>query len=114
MPQGKLVVSSDSVLVTLGSEVVVSIDSDLAKARWTEKAANEWTTARPFIWGNAVLLADRGTLSAFRLADGSKLWTHDFPNVVRGIGSEGEILYIGTRQGTVYAYSPGAALMNLN
>jgi outer membrane protein assembly factor BamB len=106
VPRGKLVLSRDSVLVTLGSEAIVCLDTDLAKARWTKKAAKEWTSARPYIWGDVVLLADHGTLSASRLADGTDVWTHDFPNVVRGIGSESKILYIGSLQGTVYAYSP--------
>lgn len=113
VPQGKLVVSTDSVLVTLGSEAVVCLNSDFAKPRWTKKAAKEWTSSRPYIWADVVLLADHGRLSALRLSDGTDVWTHDFPNVVRGIGSEGRILYVGGLQGTVYAYSPEAPPSNL-
>lgn len=114
VPQGKLVVSTDSVLVTLGSAAVVCLNSDLAKPRWTKMAAKEWTSARPYIWGDVVLLADHGMLSALRLSDGTDVWTHDFPNVVRGIGSGGKILYVGSLQGTVYAYSPEAVPSNLH
>lgn len=113
VPQGKLVVSTDSVLVTLGSEVVVCLNNDLARPRRAKKAAKEWTSAGPYIWGDVVLLADHGTLSALRLSDGTEVWTHDFTNVIRGIGSEGKIRYVGSLQGTVYAYSPEAPPSNL-
>ena len=84
----------------------MSLDTDLVKLRWTKKASREWTTARPYIWNDVLLLADHGTLSASRLTDGTDVWTHDFPNVVRGVGSEGKVLYVGSFEGTVYAYSP--------
>jgi len=111
-PQGRLVVTEDSVLVPLGLQSVLCLDANLEKLRWTKKAAKEWTTARPYLWRDAVLLADHGTLFAFKLSDGSDVWAHDFANTVRGIGSEGNTLYVGTLKGTLYAYAPSAPLTN--
>jgi len=104
VPQGELVVTKDSVLVSLGSQSVICLHSNLKRLRWTKKAVKEWTTARPYLWRDAVLLADHGNLFAFKLSDGSDVWANDFGDVVRGIGSDSDILYVGTLKGTLYAY----------
>lgn len=47
----------------------------------------------------------RGSAATIRKSvDGLEVWSHDFPGVVRGIGIDDSMLYIGTLKGPVYAY----------
>jgi hypothetical protein len=41
-----------------------------------------------------------------RASDGSREWSFQFPETVRGIGTSPDILYIGTLAGPVFAYAP--------
>lgn len=106
---GSLTVAEGSILVQLGNEAIMDIDGDLRNQRWFKKAPQEWTTARPYVLQGEVLLADHGELFAYRLTDGKEMWSRDFGNIVRGIGTDKEVLYVGTLKGIVYACrSPSA------
>jgi len=66
-----------------------------------------WGTVRPYVWHSEVLVSDKGHLYAYREGDGSLAWSHEFPGqLVRGIGITPDLLYLGTMQGMVYAFSP--------
>jgi outer membrane protein assembly factor BamB len=66
----------------------------------------DWGTVRPYVWHGEVLVSDNGHLYAYRESDGSLAWSHDFPGqLVRGIGITPDLLYLGTMQGMVYAFS---------
>ena len=109
--EGTLTVAENLILVPLGDEAIVSLDPDLKHQRWLKMAPQTWTTARPFVLDGSVLLADRGTLFAYQLVSGNVVWTHDFGDVVRGLGSDKGVLYVGTLKGTVYAYRPPSRRM---
>jgi hypothetical protein len=49
---------------------------------------------------------EAGEVLAFRLNDGARQWAHLFKGTIRSIGGSGETLYVGTLNGTIYAYSP--------
>jgi outer membrane protein assembly factor BamB len=67
----------------------------------------DWGTVRPYVWQGAVLVSDTGHLYAYKESDGSLAWSHDFPGqLVRGIGITPDLLYLGTMQGMLYAFSP--------
>jgi hypothetical protein len=53
-----------------------------------------------------VLAGNRRELVALRSADGARVWSHQFPETVRGIGTSEELLYIGSLKGPIYAYAP--------
>ena len=106
-PSGHLVLSGDSLLAFLGGKVFASFDLELKKLRWSAEASNYWSSARPYVWHDAVLLGDQRELVAFRTSDGARQWSHEFPRTVRGIGTSAEVLYVGTLNGPVFAYSPG-------
>ena len=105
-PRGHLVIASDSLLVFMGDEILASLDLSLKKLRWSAEASKEWTSARPYLWRGTVLGGNRRELTALRVADGMRLWSHQFPDVVRGIGASDKILYVGSLPGSVFAYSP--------
>jgi outer membrane protein assembly factor BamB len=105
-PIGRLVLADNSLLAFLGDEIFASFDLDLKNLRWSAEASKQWTSARPYLWHDFVLTGNRRELIAFRSSDGSRQWSHNFPETIRGIGTSPEVLYIGTLNGAVFAYCP--------
>ncbi len=99
------VVHGDVVYVSTGSELL-AIRTSLAKVLWSRTAAKEWSTPRPRIWNGLVVAGDGGDLRALDAGTGEERWKESFEGTIRGIGSEGGILYIGTLKGNVYAFRP--------
>ncbi|HKG21188.1 MAG TPA: PQQ-binding-like beta-propeller repeat protein [Blastocatellia bacterium] len=98
------VISGNSLLVFIGN-TVASIDLSLNKINWRQKTSSRWTTPRPLIVGDVILAGTEiGEVVAFRITDGSHRWSHKFSGTIRSIANSGRVLYIGTREGTVYAY----------
>src|SRR5262249_9711495 len=103
-PNRHLVIDDDSLLAFLGDEILASFDPDLTKLRWSVEASKEWTSARPYPWKDVVLAGNRRELIAFRSSDGTRVWLHQFPETVRGIGTSPGVLYAGTLKGPVFGY----------
>ena len=103
MPHGMLAIAQNSILVSLGDQVVVCLDAELKNLKWRKEATREWTTARPYSFHGTALIADRTKLVGFSLSDGTEVWSQEFPGMVRGIGNDDSMLYIGTLKGPVYA-----------
>ncbi len=62
---------------------------------------------RPHLWRGAVLAGDEGgELDALAVEDGAVLWARHLDGVIRGIGHEGDLLFVGTLKGAVYAVRP--------
>ena len=106
MPNRHLIVEDDSLFAFLGDEVFASFDLPLKKLRWSVEASREWTSARPYFWHGLALAGNRRELVAFRSSDGSRQWSREFPETVRGIGTSLNVLYVGTLKGPIFAYSP--------
>ena len=104
-PYGHLILAGDSVLVFLGN-VVASFNLDLKKLQWTAEASKDWTSARPYLWRDFVMAGNGHELVALRSTDGSRAWSFQFPETVRGIGTSADVLYVGTLKGPIFAYSP--------
>lgn len=103
---GKPRVTENSLLVFVGEELT-SLDWSLKKRLWHQKANGKWRSPRPLIFGKLVLAGNElGEVYAFQIDDGAQQWKHRFEGIIRSIGSSGPILYIGTKQGIVYAYTP--------
>jgi eukaryotic-like serine/threonine-protein kinase len=105
-PRGQLIVTDDSLLVFLGDDILASLDLSLKGVKWSAEASKEWLSARPYIWHGMVLAGNRRELVALKLADGSRIWSHQFPETVRGIGTSDKVLYVGTLTGPIFAYTP--------
>jgi len=105
-PYGRLVAGGEALFALLGDEVVASFNLDLKKLQWSAEASKEWTSARPYLWGDLVLAGDRHELIALRSADGSRAWSVQFRETIRGIGTSPDVLYVGTLKGPIFAYSP--------
>lgn len=108
MPTGRLTAAKDCILGFLGPQTLGCVEPSLRRIRWTRQFPKEWSSARPYLWGDAVLVASEAELSAFRLPDGRPAWSQMLEGTIRGIGSSGDVLYIGTLNGAVYAIRPPA------
>ena len=96
-----------TVITHLGDKTLASLPKSLAKPRWTQESAKPWSSSQPYVWrGTTIVGTEDGEVVAFRLSDGSRVWSHKFTGRIGGIGGDGEVLYVGTRRGTVYAYVP--------
>ena len=90
-----------------GAKVLVGYDLDLQENIWRAEAATEWSSTRPYVWHENVLVGnDLGEVRAFRAGDGVIQWSHDLGGVIRGIGTTDGAIYAGTLKGLVYAFMP--------
>lgn len=104
IPYGHLTPVGDSLLAFVGDELIASFNLDLKK-QWSAEASKEWSSARPYLWRDLVLAGNRRELVALSSADGSRAWSFQFPETVRGIGTFEDVLYVGTLKGPIFAYS---------
>lgn len=104
---GQLVVPTDSTLLLLGERAVTCYDLTHHRVRWTHSEARPWSSARPYVWRDLVLAGtEGGQLFGYRLSDGAEQWVHSLSGMIRGIGTAGDTLYIGTFRGQVHALVP--------
>ena len=101
------VLTLDSVITHLGDKTVASLPKSLGKPRWTQESDKPWSSSEPYVrQREAIVGTEDGEVIAFRLSDGSRVWSNKFTGPIGGIGGDGKVLYVGTRRGTVYAYIP--------
>ena len=87
------------------SKRLVCIDPSRMKVIWSQGSTSDWTMRQPLVLSSTVLAGNEaGELAAFRLNDGTAQWTRQFKGTIRSIGNSANVLYVGTLQGTVYAY----------
>ncbi len=106
-PSGTLVVAPPLLITLVGGKQprLVAIDLGTHRVRWERPAEREWTTMKPLVHGDAVIAGTEAKeLCAFALADGAVRWCTPVPQVPRGLGTAGGMLYVGTLNGKVLAY----------
>lgn len=101
--------TGDAVLVLLTDasadyRALVSLDSTLERVRWRVSAPKPWSTSRAFVWHDTVVLGSGPDVTAYSLADGSRVWSRTVSGSVRSIGASDDMLFESTRQGTLYAF----------
>lgn len=113
-PEGHILVHESSLYVFLEDRdshagYLISTDVNLSHVSWIDKADRAWSSEWPRVW-NGLLLAGncRSELHAFRISDGAPQWSDKLKGCLRSIGTDGDgqPIYIGAQEGTVYAYSP--------
>ena len=112
-PVAAPVVTRDAVLVLLADtqadyRALVSLDPALSKVRWRRPAPDKWATSRVFATQRAAWVGTpSGDVTAYCLNDGSQAWSHALANApIRSIGGTGDLLYVGTPQGSLFAIRP--------
>ena len=90
------------------ADSLACLDLDLTKVKWNQKTAGGWSLTRAYLWRDLVFTGnENGEVLAFQISDGLKRGTHQLKGTIRSIGGSGDVLYIGTLNGTIYAYDAG-------
>ncbi|HUP23841.1 MAG TPA: PQQ-binding-like beta-propeller repeat protein [Thermoanaerobaculia bacterium] len=104
-----LVPVGDVLVAVVGEAVVAGLEPSLASIRWQHRSEGgvRVSSPRPLAYGRLALVGDsRGRLLALRSEDGSVAWSELVEGTVRGLGAHGDVVYVGTLGGRVYAYRP--------
>jgi outer membrane protein assembly factor BamB len=105
-PIGRMAVSGDRLVTLLGEDTIAGLSTGLDRIVWRQESGLRWSSFQPLVRGDEVIAGDSaGNVIAFKLADGSRSWETRVDGMIRGLGAHDDVLYIGTFQGTLYAYS---------
>ena len=107
LPYGTLVVAPPLMITLVAGKParLVAFDLTTDKVRWERATDREWTTFKPLLHDGTVIAgSEEKELCAFALADGAPRWCTPVPQVPRGLGTAGGMLYVGTLNGKVLAY----------
>lgn len=106
-PLSNLAASGELLVFFYGERGIAAVDASLRGIRWKQFFGAPLSSARPYVWKDTILVGDEhGGLSGLRTTDGAAQWSETFPGMVRGIGSSGTTLYLGTLKGDIYAWDP--------
>jgi outer membrane protein assembly factor BamB len=107
---GNPLLAEDLLLVLWdGAKELVAIGQSDMRVQWRLPTETEWSSYRPYHWHDYVLVGDQdGILNAVDPASGEIVWSEEFEGTIRGIGSQDNVIFVGTLQGMVYAWDAGA------
>ena len=101
---GTLTPAGDCLVALWGMNTVGCVDPDLGSVKWSHQVESTWSSFHPLIWNNGVLVGtETGEIHAFDLKTGERFWSHQLEGEIKGLGSEGDVLYVGTLEGRVTA-----------
>jgi hypothetical protein len=103
-PTGRLALARTCLLAFLGESSLACYAPTLAGSVWIRSGPKPWTSSRPYVWDELALAGNEaGDVFALRLADGEIAWSLPLGGTIRGIGTSGHGLYVGTLKGDVHA-----------
>jgi outer membrane protein assembly factor BamB len=106
-PFGKPVLGDDVLVLLADEDLLVAYDRSLSAARWSASADGTWSTHQPLLWRDLVIVGTRGgDVLGLRATDGTEAFSEHLGGVIRGLGASGDVLYIGTLAGSLFAYRP--------
>ena len=92
----------NGLVVSVSDNTFVSLDRELTRIRW-QRSGRGWAL-RPLIWKGLIVIGNAaGDLFGFNPHDGSPAWSHHFKGIITSTGASGDVLYIGTQEGMVFA-----------
>jgi outer membrane protein assembly factor BamB len=94
----------DGMLIVPGRNWIGAVDRALDGVIWERADLGRVSVVQPLDWRGAVLsgTAD-GELVALELADGRTRWSTSLDGSIRGLGYSGDVLLVGTIEGSIYA-----------
>lgn len=110
-PEGRLAVTADAVIVPGGVRWIGAVDRALERTVWEYRPEPpvRLSVVQPLVRNGAVLTGTgEGEIVALDLADGSVRWTARLEGSIRGLGSHGNRLLVGTIEGTIFAVDAAA------
>ncbi len=107
IPYGSPVVVDGSLLFLIGGQSLVRFDADLDKIRWSVSTAGEWSSFRPQLHGEEVLVGnDQGEVVFADLSTGQVNRKLPVTGTVRGFTLSNGLLHVGTLNGLLMTYRP--------
>jgi outer membrane protein assembly factor BamB len=114
IPVGRSTIVDDKVIVFLNSwggpgraKQLIALDLSLEQELWSTEPPFVWSSTKPRIWNDQLLTGtETDGLVACSLEDGGLQWSFPLEGEIRSIGSDGEVLFVGTRDGMLYAVVP--------
>jgi outer membrane protein assembly factor BamB len=110
IPVGPPTIAGKSILIYSAegdSGVLNAFDVSLKAPRWSRRAPRGWSSPRPYLWRGSVLAgSEAGELAALGIEDGAVIWTRHLDGVIRGIGYDADLLFVGTLKGVLFAVRP--------
>ncbi len=101
-PKGTPVVGGGGVVALVGDSLACLAPS-LEGVRWRVAAPGGWSSPRPLVRGDEVVVGTVGGAVVAFSVEGKERWRLQVAGEVRGLGSAGDVLFVGTRQGAIYA-----------
>lgn len=87
--------------------MLLAFNDEFEKLMWTQTSPREWSSEKPHVWKDLIIAGNcGGELVAYRAADGAPQWRDSLKGCIRSIAHDNGLLYIGTQEGTIYAYAP--------
>ncbi len=106
-PFGQPAVSENAVMVMTGKGDLVAVSRDLSNEVWRQDGSPRWTTPRPLLWKDLVIVGtQKGIVSGFHVGSGEVALELTLEGRIRGLGSHGDVLYIGAMNGNLFACRP--------
>lgn len=107
-PSGVPAVDERHVYLRLGEKMLAAIRVDLSGVAWQHECSGRWWARRPLLAEDVVVVGDSsGTLAGLFTGDGAMMWRAEFPNEdIRSVSAAAGVFYVGTLDGTVYAWQP--------
>ena len=105
---GDLLVAGDRLLAMgwdpAAGHFLASVSPDLEDLLWTHQGAEKWSTLRPLVREEQVLVGRDGALTVVGLRDGSVHGLCPVEGTPRGLASRGDVLYVGTVEGRLQVF----------
>jgi outer membrane protein assembly factor BamB len=107
IPSGPPTAAGSSVVVYSAEGetfVLNALETSLAALRWSQRGPRGWSSSRPYLWQRSILAgSESGEVAALSIDDGTPIWRRHVNGVVRGIGDDGNVVFIGTQRGVLFA-----------
>jgi outer membrane protein assembly factor BamB len=104
---GDPVIAGGVIVVILDPGDLVALSRDLSTKLWKKESTTGWTTPRPLVWRDLVLVGNRdGKVFGFRTNNGDAALELTLTGTIRGLGAHEEVLYVGTLNGDLFACRP--------
>jgi len=102
VPYGNPTPIHDRIVVPVYENTLVGLDRELTRIVWRQ-SGRSWAS-RPLVWQDLIVIGNAaGDFFAFNPNDGAPVWSHHVKGIITSTGASGDMLYVGTQEGTVYA-----------
>ncbi len=106
VPYGVPLAVDDSLLVLLGGQTFARVDAGLREVRWSTDTPGEWSSFRPRLEGERVLVGGQKQLALVDPRTGKVEKRLPVVGTVRGFTLADGLLHVGTLEGTLATYRP--------